>query len=461
MKLTRLLLSGAGALMAAALAGADAVAPDAATPLVLAAHNNDLAAVQRLLAARADAKAANAYGVTALMEAAANGNAAIAERLLAAGADANAASLEGETPLMAAARAGDAAVVKMLLKHGATLDSKEAWKGQTALMWAAAANRGEAAAELVHAGADLNARSTVWTIKPRKNEGGNLVSNQPRGGLTPLLYAARQGSLATAKVLVEAGANLNLAEPDGISPLVMATINAHYDLAVYLLEAGADPNIADKWGRAALYAALDMQTLEPSVTRPAPKTSDTHSGLDVARLALMRGAKVDGTLAGPVPGRGVSDNADPILRAGATPFIRAAKTGDVDGMRLLLQHGADAKAATALQVTALMAAAGLGWRYGDSEISEEDGLEAVKICLELGLDPNMTDAKGRSALHGAAERGGNAIAEYLVAHGANLDLKDNTGLTPVDVAKGNGGRGNPEYPQTVALLTKLAAQSKP
>jgi ankyrin repeat protein len=237
-------------------------------------------------------------------------------------------------------------------------------------------------------------------------------------------------------------------------------INGHYDLAAWLIERGADPNVADKWGRAALYAAIDMQTLEPSVTRPAPKTNDQHTALDVARIALQHGAKVEAVLVEPTPGRGVSDNPDPVLRAGTTPFLRAAKTGDVAGMRLLLEHGANPQAMTNYKVTALMAASGLGWRYGDSEVAEADGLAAVKLCVELGLDVNAVDNNGRGALHGAAERGGTALVEYLVAHGATVDAKDKGGKTPLDIAKGNSGYGNPEYPATVMILSKLKTGPK-
>src|SRR5262249_29632623 len=156
----------------------------------------------------------------------------------------------------------------------------------------------------------------------------------------------------------------NLADLDGITPLIMALINAHYDTAAILAEAGADANLADRWGRTALYAAIDMHTLEPSTTRPAPREGDKLNGLDLARILLERGAKVDPKLVKPTPGRGIPDGPDPLLVEGTTPFIRAAKTGDVEAMRLLLAHGADPKLTTVRGVNALMAAAGQGWRFG-------------------------------------------------------------------------------------------------
>jgi uncharacterized protein len=456
--MTRLAAAGT---LAAALIAADAPLPAGGSPsLIEAAHRNDLRLVLRLLAAHADVKATNSYGVTALSEAAAQGNPRMVEALLRAGADANTIGPEGQTALMAASRSGSVPAVQSLLRQGARVDSREGWKGQTALMWAAAANHAEVAQALIRAGADVDARSTAWPVKPKKKEDGNLVSTPPRGGLTPLHFAARQGALSAARVLVEAGAKLDLAEPDGMSATVIAIINGHYDLAQWLLEAGADPNVADKWGRAALYAAVDMNTLEPSVTRPAPKTSNDHTALDVAWAALQHGAKVDAALIEPTPGRGVSDFADPILIAGVTPFFRAAKTGDVAAMHLLLQNGANPHTRSAQKVTALMAAAGLGWRYGDSEVPEAAGLAAAKLCLELGLDVNASDEKGRTAMHGAAERGATLLAEFLAAHGAALNAKDGAGQTPLDVAKGNGGRGNPEYPSTVNVLLKLDREAQ-
>jgi ankyrin repeat protein/glyoxylase-like metal-dependent hydrolase (beta-lactamase superfamily II) len=427
--------------------------PDA---LVRAAHRNDFALVDSLLRAGAKASAANSYGVTAVAEAAANGNAAMIERLLAAGADPNAASGEGETPLMAAARAGSAEAVRSLIKHGANVNGRENWKGQTALMWAAAANRAEAARVLIEHGADVNAHSTIWppdTVKRPKN--GNIVSDRPKGGLTPLLYAAREGAVEAAQVLMKGGANLDLAEPDGTTPLVVAILNAHYDLAALLLEAGADPNLPDKYGRMALYAAIDMNSLEPSVTRPAPKEDDRLTALDVARMALAHGANPNTRLRESTPGRGLSDNPDPILRAGTTAFLRAAKTGDTSGMRLLLEHGADPKIATEEKTTPLMAASGFGWRYGDSQIQEQAALEAVKLCVELGADVNASNDSGETALHGAALRGADQIAQYLVEKGAKLDAKDKRGHTALDIAGGDESRGNPGFPRTAAVLRQL------
>lgn len=438
-------------------ADVNASEPDGTSALQWAAHRDHAAVVALLVKAGAKATAANSFGITPLSEAAANGNAEIVESLLKAGTDANALSAQGEPTLMTAARAGNPDAVRVLLKHGAIVDKRESWKGQTALMWAAAENRAEVVKALIDAGADVNARSTEWPEEKKRPSNGNLVSTRPRGGLTPLLFAAREGALASIQVLAKAGADLNLTEPDGTNALVMALINAHYDVAGFLLEAGADPNVADKYGRTALYAAIDMNSMEPSVTRPAPQESDEIRPLDVVRSALAHGAKVDPLLLKPTPGRGLSDEPDLILRAGATPFIRAAKTGDVAAMQLLLDHGADPRAATKDGVTALMAAAGLGWRYGQSLVPESDSLKAVQFCLEHGADVNAVNVTGETALHGAASHGANDIIRLLAERGAKLDVKDKRSRTPLDIAEGGRERGAVAYPAAATLLKQLMA----
>ena len=438
----------------------DASDPDGATALQWAAHGNHAGAVELLLKAGANVNTANPFGVTALSEAAANGNAPILEMLLQAGADANSKSGEGEPAIMTAARSGNADAVRALLRHGATVDAREAWKGQTALMWAAAEDRADVAQALIEAGADLNARSTGWPLEAKRPANGNIVSVRPRGAWTPLLFAARQGALDAARVLVRAGANLNITEPDGTNALVIAIINAHYDLAAFLLQSGADPNIADKYGRTALYAAADMNSLESSVTRPAPKDLDATRPIDVARLALERGARVDAALVEPTPGRGLSDDPDPILTAGTTAFLRAAKSGDAAAMRLLLDEGANPLLTTSDGTTAPMAAAGLGWRYGLSQVSEADAIHAIELCLKAGVDINAANAKGQTALHGAAMRGANQIVQFLVDHGARLDATDKENRTPLNVAEGDEKRGSVAYPQTAALLRTLAEKRR-
>ncbi|MEI9815053.1 MAG: ankyrin repeat domain-containing protein [Acidobacteriota bacterium] len=442
--------------LAAVAVGAELSPADS---LLSAAHRGDAPAVEELLRAGAPSNARNPYGATAITEAAANGHVAVLAALLRAGADANQTASGGETALMLASLSGSVEGVRLLLEHGAAVNARDGWKQQTALMWAAGANRAEVAKLLIAKGAELDAHSTIWPAEVEHPANGNLVSKQPKGGLTPLLYAAREGSLDAAKVLIAAGADLNLAEPDGVTPVVMALINAHYDLAGALLEAGANPNVQDRYGRSPLYTAIDMYTMEPSGTRPAPRTEDRLNGFDIAKLALAKGADPNVRLRESVPGRSVSDNPDPILRGGTTPFIRAAKTGDVEGMKLLMAHGADPYLTTNEGINALMAASGQGWRFGDSLIPESAAMEAVRLCLTLKYDINAANRKGETALHGAAMRGGDAIAKLLVANGASLYMRDLQGHTPYNIAAGDGSRGLPGYKGTAAVFEQLMASA--
>jgi ankyrin repeat protein len=433
---------------------------DGTTALHWAAHWDNRELADLLIRAGANPKTTNAYGATPLAEACTNSDPAMIEKLLKAGADPNAVSSEGETALMTAARTGSVESVKALLDHGADVNAKEKWLGQTALMWAVAENHPAVVEALIAHGADVNARSDIREEKI-KNKWfvANVVSPPPHGGFTPLLYAARQNSLEAAKMLVKAGADLNLADPDGTSALVMAIVNAHYDLPIYLMEHGADPNIADKIGRTALYAAVDMHTLEKSATRPDPKEPDKSTRLDVVKAALAHGANPNAALKQPAPGRGSLDVPDRYLGEGATPFLRAAKTGDAEVMQLLLAKGADAKAVTKDHTTAMILAAGLSWTMGITNVDEKNALEAIRICIEQGVDVNASNDRGDTALHGAATSGRNEVVSYRVEKGAKLDAKDKQGRTPLDVAMGVGARAGAAHEDTAALLRKLMAAS--
>jgi ankyrin repeat protein len=456
--------------------------PDGTTALHVAVERDDIEATDLLLRAGANAKAANRYGVTPLYVACTNGNASIVEKLLAAGADANAALPEGETALMTAARTGRLEPVKLLLAHGAKIEVKENWRGQTALMWAAAENHADVVKVLVEAGADVHARS--------------------KGGFTPFLFAVRGGRLDAVRVLLDAGANVNdttqganagpapanrqlaggggataLRAPApeltlaqvfntgirgrgngaGTSALVLAILNAHFQLAAELLDRGADPN-ADAQGWTALHQIA--WTRRPPIQHglPPPVPTGSMGSLELAKKLLEKGANPNLRMT-----REPNDGARNVLnRIGSTPFLQAAKLGDVPYMRVLLDHGADPSIKTDEGATALMAASGVGiWQLGESAGTNEDVFEAVKLCYEVGNDVNAVDANGYTALHGAAHRGSNDIARFLVEKGANINAVNKLGWTPWIIADGVF------YPNTynrrlhtAALLLELGADSK-
>jgi len=460
----------ASLLLAVTCFAADSASPDGTTPLHLAVRADDLAKVNKLLAAGADPKAANRYGITPLYLACENANPAIIERLLKAGADPNSTSTEGETALMTVARTGVATAAKVLLDHGAKVDAREEWHGQTALMWAVNEGHPAMIKELIAHGADVNAVSSInkWE---RQNTAEPREKWLPAGGLTPLLFAARQGCVECEQILLDAGAKINTTDPDGISPVLIAIINGHYDAAGFLLNKGADPNLADETGRTALFAAVDFNTV-PVSNRPAPRVLDNQiSSLDLIRLLLDKGANVNAQLKKQQPYRAKLDRGqDSMLTTGTTPLLRAAKAADLPAMRLLLAKGADAKLATRAGINPLMAAAGLGSKEEDATgrfKTEADAIEAIQLCLDAGVDINAANGQGQTALHAAALKGYDKVVQFLADRGANLTAKDKQGKTPLDAALGlAGGSGGFDgsrrdvHESTADLLKKLLAKAQ-
>lgn len=416
--------------------------PDGTTALHWAVRNDDAALVDRLLRAGADAAAANRYGVTPIALACENGSAAIVARLIEAGVDANSAGPLGETALHTCARTGNPAAVKVLLASGAAVDPVEAWRGQTPLMWAAAEGHTDVMKLLIEAGADVNARSRIihWerqrTDEPRDKW-------LPPGGLTPLLIAAREGRTESARVLLDARADINIVDPDRHSALILALINGHLDVAALLIERGIDVNLADKVGRTALWAAVDFHTV-PSSNRPAPRETDDNIGsFEIVRMLIERGANVDAAIRQQIPYRTKLDRGgDSVLGAGTTPLLRAAKAADVPVIRLLLEKGASAKATTRNGVNPIMMAANVAAREEDMtgrNKTQGEIIESIRLLLAAGGDIRGTDVQGRTAMHGAALWGLTDVVRFLHANGADLNAKDKRGLTPLDHALGRAG----------------------
>jgi ankyrin repeat protein len=436
---------------------------DGTTALHWAVHWSDVEATRLLLRAGANPMAKNRFGATPLSEAAATGNAALVAALLEAGADATALSTaEGETVLMTAARAGSVDAVRMLIDRGADVNARERYRGQTALMWAAAERHPDVVKLLLERGADWKIRSTDRETKPPKLSAASSISPIPRGGFTALLFTAREGDIETAKVMLDAGVDVNYGDVDNATALIVSIMNKQFTFARFLIDRGADVNVVDAAGRTALYAAIDIRNEDYSALPNRPLV-DPLPSLDVVEALLDKGAKVDVPLTRNLSGRSGMDGGDTTLAAGTTPLMRAARAGDAVVMRMLLARGADPTLATKDGNTALMLAAGVGYRDKNTKGSESEALAAVKVAIEAGLDVHQTNAQGETPLHGAAFRGADTIVRFLVERGADINLVSRRGFTPLDMAMGKSVTTQLPVPHdsTVALMKTLGGKEGP
>jgi ankyrin repeat protein len=441
--------------------------PDGSTALHWAARRNDVATAGALIKAGADVKAATRYGITPMNLAAVNGNAEMIRLLLDAGADPNTGTPSGETALMTAARTGHVEAVTLLLDRGANVNAKETEHAQTALMWAVTESHTDVVELLLARGADINARTNVTMPKgeyvPARAGGasGTGIVRQralptPDGGMTSLLFAVRDGNAAMTRLLLDRGADIGQSSGNRTSPLLIALLNGQVGIASELLDRGANPNAADDYHRAALFAAIDLRNFNHEKYTDLP--TDGRDPLDLIKVLLKKGADPNAKT-NTVPVHGLMQfDASWVNFDGQTPFVRAALSGDIAVMRLLLDAGADAKIATVQGTTALMAAAGINWIPGQTfSHSEADYVEAVKLCLAQGVDVNAANSLGFTAMHGAANRGWTSIIQVLADHGAKLDVKDQVGRTPMTFAEGIFLAVRPPVtkPEAIALLKKL------
>jgi ankyrin repeat protein len=485
---------------------------DGSTPLWLACINGDAPIIAALIAAGADANEKLPLGRTPLMIAARTGNVDAIKVLLDHGAEVNVKeTLRGTTPLMWAADEGHAAAIQLLLQHGADIkaQSDPVERGRGPALGKSNDPRKQVAAlgkalALGIPTPQLGAVGTTSLVpvvpdKPvagapggrpggraRAGGAGDLGFDQnddaaaaafgfgrgklPKdgGGLPPLVYAVRSNDLDSVKVLLDAGADVNQVTFYGWSPLLVATQNRYYKLGAFLIEHGADVNLTNKGGWTPLYLATDNRNIEGG-DYPVRKADMDH--LDFIKLLLDKGANVNARMKDSTETRTVFTN-QWLDENGATAFLRASQSGDIVLMKLLLAHGADPKIDTALHVTALQVAAGIGWVEGITyEWSPASTLEAVKMLLDLGLDPNVQADTGRTALHGAAHKGRPDVVQLLVDHGARLDVRDygntdNRGSKelavhtwlPVDYADGLvrvGVQSAIPHPETGLLIRKL------
>jgi ankyrin repeat protein len=472
----------------------------AITPLFMACQNGNAAVLEALLNAGADANSVKANGTTALMIAAASGSAGATRLLLDRGAEVNAKeTAHGQTALMFAAALNRTAVVKLLLDRGAganvattvrklervrfdqdgnVVEEKAPEKGEATAEKSdeAAAAKDEAALAKAREAADeaqksdldrlaraLALKSAEYRVAKPRAKAGDVANRPPRkvgpdfqGGMTALLYAAREGHRDAARALVEGGADVNQVNGDKLSPLVTAIMNGHLDLAKYLLDYGADPNLAGVSGLTALYATVDVQWA-PKTWFPQPSVDQEKVAyLELMKALLDHGANVNAQIGEKLWFRSFTNDYTWVDTAGSTAFWRAAQSSDMPAMKLLVEHGADPKLANKAGETPLMAAAGIGWAWNWSVRAPYPAVDAVKYCVELGNDVNLADARGYTALHGAAFLGDNEMVNYLVSKNAKTDVKSKAGDTVADMANGPTRFGQP-HPDTVALLEKLGS----
>ena len=428
---------------------------DGSTPLQWAVYNGDVAEAKRLLRAGADVSLANKYGATPMSLAAEVGHTEMLKVLLEVGASVESPNADGQTALLAVARTGNVEAAKLLLDRGAKVDAKEKWGGQTPLMWASARRHPEMMRLLISKGADVNAASIDRDYQ-RHIQAEGRPKSLDSGGLTPLLYAARENCTACVDVLLQNKADINLPDPDGVSPLLVAVMNANWDLARQLIDAGADVSQWDIFGEAPLYTAVELRNRIDG-GRNSIDAPNQNTGLAIVKLLLERGADPNMQLFfKPANVRGA------VHTRGATPLIRAAHNADLEVVKLLLEHGADATLPTADRQTPIHAVLA-------GRAPENQALELIKVLQKAGADVNLValinhpeEIRGGTALHYAVRKRQKDVIKLLASFGIDMNAVDQDGLTALDYTQSRGfmpfmALQTPLFKDEEALLRELGA----
>jgi ankyrin repeat protein len=459
-------------------AGADVneAQPDGTRPIHWAVYKVDHELIAALIAKKAAVDVANEFGATPLAEAVKLADARMVTILLDAGAGVDRADQSGQTALMLAIKTGELPIVEMLVKAGANVNAVEQFQRQTPLMWAVTASKNAAAMTklLLSRRADVKARA-LYTDWPNQLSSEPRGQYRPVGGLTALLYAARNGCLECVEALIGAGADVNVPTPEGVTSLMVSLDNDHNDVATRLLDRGANPHVADWWGRTALWIVIDRKGALSGgrggrgavATTPASGPAGGHMAI-INRL-LAADVDVNAELNMHRPSRGGNSGrfSDRQLSTGSTALYRATEAGDVDVVRALLARGANPNI-NGMGFTPFLVAAGvtpgagggagagaapntalldLMIQHGANVNAQVTGTRSYSMRISYNPPP---DKEGTSALHGAVQAGRTDLVRYLLEKGASPELVDANGRKPIDLldaaaagarAGGAGGRG--------------------
>jgi ankyrin repeat protein len=445
----------------AAGADANANAADGSTPMLYAAHSGNMSSVQALLGAKGDPNLTNRYGVGPMHEAALRADADLLRVLLDAGASVDLALPEGETPLMLASRTSGIEAVRLLVEHGANVNVVEQWQGQTPLMYAAANDRGEVAAALIAAGADVNARTPINDLPERESRVRYYVEI-PVAGFTPVMFAARSGANSALRALIAGKADLDAKTPEGFTPVVIALDNLRFDAAKVLVEGGATANDGGLLG---VVEARNRVNYVGEYQTP----TGAELSLDLLALMISKGADLMGRMPQPLLDRDARF-VPPPPKITDVALIRAARSADVDAMRVLIDGGADPslrddKRGGITPLVAVLTGPELpSLIEAERRPLEDDAIAAVDFLLDRGADPAMGNDAGSTALHIAALRAYPGVIKRMAERGLDLNVADREGFTPLDYSVGNLPRGVRARPPAdnpaAAALRELGARGK-